>query len=96
MFHYFSEDNLSTQNGQSAMITTKNWLLLMCLGFIAIIPIIGLIAYIVIYLMLAFNTETAKSIANYIKAQLLIALISTVLAGVIVALSFGTMLQMML
>lgn len=95
MFHYFSEENLAEKNGQSASITIKNWLLLMCLGFLAVIPFVGIIAFLVLYIMLAFRAETAVSISAYIKANLLLALISTAIAIVLVfifGVSLGTAL----
>lgn len=83
MFRYFSEQNLAAQNGQSAAITMKNWLLLILLGFLAIIPVAGALVFLVLYISLAFKQETALSISNYIKANLLVSLISIGIAIVL-------------
>lgn len=88
MFHYFSEENLSAQNGQAAAIGIKNWILLMCLSFLSIIPFVGFIVYLVVWLVIAFRAETAVSIANFIKAGLLVAVVSLVVA-LVLALVFG-------
>lgn len=80
MIKYFSDDNLIFQAGSSATITMKTWLLLHLLGFFNLIPIVGSIVWLVIYLMIGFRAETAPSIQNYIKLQVIFSVIGIVLA----------------
>lgn len=79
MFYYFSNENLSYNNGTSATISILNWFLLHLLSLINMIPILGFIVWVVLYLMIGFRRETAPSIRNYIKFQVIIAAIVLVL-----------------
>ena len=83
MFHYFSNQNLSERNGVSATISMGNWFLLMLLGLVTIIPVIGVIVYLVLYIMLGVKKTTAPSLANYIKLYLIFAAIMSVFVIII-------------
>lgn len=71
MLHYFSDENLSWQNGTSATISIKSWFFLHLLSLLSLIPFVGVIVWLVVYIMLGLRSETAPSIANYIKFQLI-------------------------
>lgn len=68
---FFSEDKMGKNNGLTAMVSTKDWLKFMCLGFVSFIPVIGFLVYLVIYVVLLLNGSTSVSIKNYIKAELI-------------------------
>ncbi|MEG2933279.1 MAG: hypothetical protein RR842_06830 [Gordonibacter sp.] len=66
----FDETQLAPKNGTSATITIKEWLLLDCVSLLNIIPILGSIACIVIYAIIAFGSSTAISMKNRVLASL--------------------------
>ncbi|MEG0217934.1 MAG: hypothetical protein RR655_06415, partial [Raoultibacter sp.] len=66
----FDETQLAPQNGTSATITIKEWLLLDCVSLLNLIPILGSIACIVIYAIIAFGSSTAISMKNRVLASL--------------------------
>lgn len=67
----FNEEKLGVQNGTSATVSIKDWLLLDLVGFLSIIPIIGSIAAIIIYLVIGFGSSTARSMKNRVLASLI-------------------------
>ena len=79
----FSEQKLSRDNGLSAAITIKDWLKLNCVGLFSLIPVVGTIVYLVVYLVIGFSEKTAISIKNNIKANLIWSLIITGVAIVL-------------
>jgi len=91
----FDEQRLAPQNGVSATVSIKDWLLLDLLAFLNFIPIIGTIAYIVIILVIAFSAKTAKSMRSRVLMNLIWAAIGIVVS-VIVSLIFGAALVGML
>lgn len=79
MSNFLHEDLLMYDNGPSASITTKDWMKLDCIQFLSIIPVLGTIAAIVIYIILALNNETPKSMKTRLRANIIWALISLIL-----------------
>lgn len=82
------EDTLWNKNGGSASVIVKDWLKLDCVMLLSIVPIIGTIAAIVIYIILAFHQSTAVSIKSRIQANLvwmLISLIISLIAALIIS-----------
>ncbi|MCL2806916.1 MAG: hypothetical protein FWD27_01920 [Coriobacteriia bacterium] len=90
----FKEQKLSGQNGNSATVSIKNWLLLDCLAFLNLIPIIGSVAYIVIILIIGFGTKTAISLKNRVIAALIWAGIWIVLTFIFSLLFGATIMDM--
>ena len=72
------ENRLWNKNGSSAKITWKDWFKLDCLSFLLIIPILGPLLLLGIYLFLLLNKETAFSIRSRIKANLIWSVISLI------------------
>ena len=66
----FDEAQISNENGTSATVGLKQWLILDCIMFLNIIPVIGSVAALVIYLILAFGNRAAPSIRYRIMASL--------------------------
>lgn len=92
MFKYFSDEQLSLKNGQSATISTVNWLALELLSLLNFIPLVGTIVWLILYILLCVKGTTAPSIRSYIKLSLILALIGTIVGiviGVIVATWFS-------
>ncbi len=67
----FNEGKLLAQNGTSATVRVKDWLLLDCIALLNLIPILGSIACIVIYLIIAFGSSSAVSLKNRVLASLI-------------------------
>lgn len=80
MFKYFADDNLTFQDGASATISMKTWLFLHLLGLFNLIPIVGTIVWLIIYICIGFRADTAPSIQNFIKLQVIFSVIGIVLA----------------
>lgn len=91
MFKYFNDDNLAYQNGTSATISMGNWFVLMLISLLSIIPFIGFIVVVASYLVLAFRKETAPSIANFIKMQLIMSLIALVIGIIMIVVFMGSL-----
>lgn len=84
MFGWLSNDAVSARNGVSGTLGMKEWFAVWALNLVSMIPIIGLIVYLIIFIKLGWGKNTAPSLANQIKFNLLMSII--VLALVIVAL----------
>ena len=85
---YMQEDTLWNKNGGSASVIVKDWLKLDCVMLLSIVPIIGTIATIIIYIILGFHHNTAISIKSRILANLvwlLILLIISLVAALIIS-----------
>ena len=67
----FGENKMLRRNGASAHVTVGDWLKSDCLSFLIFIPIIGTIAYIVIYCILAFSSKTNRSMKTRYQANLI-------------------------
>lgn len=67
----FDESQLASKNGVSATITIKDWLLLDCIGLLNVIPIIGSIVALILYLVIAFGSTTSVSMKNRVIATIL-------------------------
>lgn len=89
MFHYFEDDNLTFQDGTSATISLKTWFLFHLLSLFNLIPIIGFIIWIVIFLWIGLRQETAPSIRNYVKLQLIFVAVSLVVAMILIIFGVG-------
>ena len=72
----FDESKLQMKNGVNAHVKIGDWMLVDCLGFLNIIPIVGSIAYIIIFFVLAFSSKTAGPIKTRFQANLVWAAIS--------------------
>lgn len=83
MIKYFSNSNLTFQAGASATVSLKTWFYLTSLGFLNLIPFLGTIIWFVVYLWIGFHAETAPSIQNFIKLQLIFSLIGIALAAIL-------------
>lgn len=92
------EDRLWNENGSAAKITVKDWLKIDCIMLLSIIPVLGTIAAIIIYIVLAFDKSTAISIKNRIKADLIWMLIFFIisLVAIIVVLCLAMSMQITL
>lgn len=75
MIKYFANDNLTFQDGASATISMKTWFYLYLLSFFNLIPFIGTVLWLVFYLWIGLRSETAPSIQNYIRLQLIVSVI---------------------
>lgn len=85
------EDTLWNKNGGSATIYVKDWMKLDCIMLLSIIPIIGTIAAIIIYVILGFHQGTAASIKSRIQANLawlMIILIMSLIIVIVIAAVF--------
>ena len=90
----FNDNQLREKNGTSATISVGNWLGLDAIGFLTMIPIVGAIAAIIIYIVMLCSTETAPSIKNRIIACIIWSAIglafSAVLIGIAVAIGLNS------
>jgi len=84
----FDEQRLAPQNGVSATVSIKDWIILDCIGFLNLIPILGNIAYIIIILVIAFGGSTAISLKNRVLATLIWVAIGIVIS-IVVTIFFG-------
>lgn len=82
----FNEGDMRVENGLSAAVKVSDWIKLMCLSLLALIPVVGTIVYLILYLYLAFSQHTAESIKNYLKASLIVGAVSLVFVIVVVLL----------
>jgi len=82
----FSENKSLRKNGMSARITLGDWIKFDCLSFLSLIPIIGTIAYLVIYFIIAFSPKTAASIKTRAQASLIWSLVALVFYIVLIIL----------
>lgn len=85
----FGEEKYSQKNGMSALITTKDWLKVFCLGFLAVIPFVGPLVFFIISIVFAVKSDVAKSIQNYFRAQLIYSLIVTGLCIILFIIGFS-------
>lgn len=72
----FGEDTLASKNGHSAAVRFGDWMKLDCIQFLSLIPFVGAIAALVIYIVLMCSEKTAFSIKERLKANLIWAAIS--------------------
>lgn len=77
------EDVLWNKNGGSATVIIKDWLKLDCVMLLSVIPIIGTIAAIIIYIVLGFHRNTAISIKSRIQANLVWLIVWLILSLII-------------
>lgn len=82
----FENEKIAQENGVSATVGIKQWLLLDLVSLLNIIPIIGSIAAIIIYIVIAANSKTAPSMRNRIIMSLIWAAIFIVLSLILFAL----------
>lgn len=76
----FGEVKYSKKNGLSARISTADWIKVMCLDFLSLIPLVGSLVLLISVLVLAFKNGVAESIKTYFRARLLVSLIVSALA----------------
>ena len=94
MFKFLSESNLSQKNGVAGIVSTKDWLKFMCLGFLSLIPLVGPFIYLGVLIYLMVNQETAESVKGYLKASLIIAAIAIVLSIILAVVMSSVMIGM--
>ena len=63
--------DLSYKNGDSATVSVGDWLLLDVIGFLNLVPIVGTVACLVLYIVIAANRDTAPSVQNRIIVSLI-------------------------
>ena len=85
----FKEKELAEKNGMTAYVRLLDWIKLDCISFLNLIPFIGSIAAIVIYLILAFSSDVSESVKSRIKANLIWSGIALVLSIILLILSVG-------
>ena len=85
---WFSENKLIRKNGMAARVTLKDWLKFDCLSLISFIPIVGTIAYLVIYFIIAFSSKTSASLKTRAQATLIWSLVALVIYILILILVF--------
>lgn len=96
MIKYFADDNLTFQAGTSATITMKTWFFLRLLSLFNLIPLVGTIVWLVIYIWIGFRAETAPSIQNYIKLQVIFTAVWMVLSIILTLIAVSIMPALML
>ncbi len=72
----FSENKLARKNGTAAAVKLGDWMALDCIGFLNLIPLLGSIAALVIYLVIAFSSKTSYSVKTRVRANFIWALIA--------------------
>lgn len=84
----FNDEDLSYRNGDSSTVSVTDWLLLDAIMLLNLIPIVGSIAAIAVYVVIASTRATAPSvqtriIVNFIwlGVWLILVLIGVVLAA---------------
>lgn len=77
------EGILWNKNGGSATMIVKDWMKLDCVMLLSVVPIIGTIAAIIIYVVLGFHRDTATSIKSRIQANLVWLLIFLIISLII-------------
>lgn len=96
MSNFIFEEQLIEENGTSARITISDWIKLDCIKFLSVIPVLGTIAAIIIYVILSNRNETPKSMQSRIRADIiwaLIALIITIIIGIIFLIVYMRMIK---
>lgn len=87
----FKNIELAQRNGQSATISKGNWFLYDCISFLNIIPIVGSIAALIIYIVIAASAQTAPSLRNRCIVDLIWAVVALVVIGIVIAV-FGAVI----
>lgn len=82
----FDNDKLAQKNGTSATIRMSDWFKLTLMSLITIIPLVGLIVYIILLLKIGFGGNTSPSIKNYVLLQLILSAIVLLVAAILIAL----------
>jgi hypothetical protein len=67
----FNNTDLSARRGQSATMGVGTWMAFDCISLLHLIPILGTIAVLIIYLIILFGSQTAPSLRNRIVANLI-------------------------
>ncbi|NTU89137.1 MAG: hypothetical protein HGA54_04405 [Actinobacteria bacterium] len=75
----FDNSELASRNGTSATVSIGNWMAIDCINLLNLIPIVGSIAALVIFLVMAFGSSTAPSVKNRLLAYFVWALIQLLL-----------------
>lgn len=82
----FENEKLANENGMSATVGIKQWLLLDLVSLLNIIPILGSVAAIIIYIVIAASDKTAPSMKYRIIMSLIWAAVFIVLSLILFAL----------
>ena len=86
----FNETEMAAQNGLSATMTIKDWIKYSLLSLLSLIPFVGSITYLVIYIVLICSQDTNKSLRNYMLANLIISCVALVLCVGLIVLILGS------
>lgn len=76
----FDESKLAANNGVSSTVSMKDWILFDLIGFLNIIPIIGSIISLIIYLVIGFGSSSSHSMRNRVRASLMWVVIWVIVA----------------
>lgn len=87
----FNGYDLGFKNGESATVSVGDWVKFGLLGLLNLVPIVGSLALLVIYIMLAANKDTAPSLRNACIAGFILAGVAIALAAVLFVVAFGVL-----
>lgn len=90
LFDRFNESELEYKNGTAGNVTMLDWFLFDLFKLIAIIPVVGAIAFIILYIVLAFRKELSQPIKARVRLDLIYAAISMALALILSVLGVVT------
>ena len=86
----FDNTKIADENGTSATVGLKQWLVMDCIMFLNIIPVLGSLAALAIYLVLAFGNRAAPSMRYRIMASLIWCVIAIILIVILTTAGFFT------
>lgn len=86
----FDNTKIADENGTSATVGLKQWFILDCIMFLNIIPVLGSLAALAIYLVLAFGNRAAPSMRYRIMASLIWCVIAIILIVILTTAGFFT------
>ena len=89
----FKNDELKRKSGLSGTIGVGTWMAVDAIALLSVIPVVGSIAALVIYIYLLAAKATAPSIKNRIAADLIWVLIALVLFLVVLLPNLHAMVQ---
>lgn len=87
----FNGYDLAFKNGESATVSVGDWVKFGLLGLLNLVPIVGSLALLVIYVMLAVNRDTAPSMRNACIAGFILAGVAIALMTVLFVVAFGVL-----
>lgn len=85
MFSWFSNEAVSARNGVSGTLGMKEWFAVWALNLVSIIPVVGFIVYLIVFIKLGWGKDIAPSLANQVKLNLIISLVTLAIAVIVVS-----------